>query len=302
MTTTTAAAHHDAATIPARIAALQVLLCALWGVGQIASKLGNAGISPVFQAGIRSAGAALLVLAWIRLRRIPMHWGDGTVPLGVFIGVLFGLEFVCLYIALEYTTAARATILLYTAPFMVAVGAHWFVPNDRLTARKAAGLLAAFAGVVVAFFDRIAMPDGHALLGDLLCLGAAFFWAGTTVVVKATRLRSVSPEKNLLYQLLVSGVLLFSVSALLGERGVFAPTPLIWGVLAYQVFVIASVTYLTWFWLVSKFRASALSTFTFLTPVFGVFFAWLLLGEPISAALLASVALIAFGIVMVNRA
>ena len=292
---------NDSRQITPSIAGLQVLLCAIWGLGQIATKLGNTGISPVFQAGIRSAGAALLVLMWIVARRIPMHPGDRTTGPGILIGVLFALEFVCLYIGLNYTSAARATILLYTAPFFVALGAHAFVPGDRLNRGKTLGMLMAFAGVIVAFLDRIGPPDPRALWGDLLCLAAALFWGATTVMIKATRLRAVSAEKNLLYQLVVSAIVLMGVSGLLGEAGIFAPSTLIWAVLVYQIGIVASISYLTWFWLVSRFRASTLSTFTFLTPVFGVAFAWLILGEHVSAALLLSAVLIAGGIVLVNR-
>jgi drug/metabolite transporter (DMT)-like permease len=292
---------QDSDTIPARIAALQVFLCMIWGLGQIVTKIGNAGISPIYHSGLRSAGAGVLVLAWMALRRRPLRVDDGTLGVGVLIGLLFGFEFICLYIGLNHTSAARATVLLYTAPFFVAIGAHLFVPNDRLSVRKGLGLLAAFAGVVAAFYDGTSHPGASGWLGDMLCLAAGFFWAATTVVVKATRLRSVPPDKTLLYQLVVSAVLLLGVAWAIDEPGLFAPTPTVLAALAYQVFVVASASYLTWFWLVSRFRASALSTFTFLTPMFGVLLAWLLLDEPIRAGLLVSVALIASGIVLVNR-
>lgn len=294
-------AMNDSDVIPARIAALQVALCAIWGMGQIFMKMGNTGISPVYHSALRSAGATVLVLAWMAVRRKLPRFDDGSLGAGILIGVLFAIEFIFLYIGLNHTSAARATILLYTAPFFVAIGTHWLVPNDRLTARKSLGLLAAFAGVVVAFYDRIG-GDQDTWIGDLLCLAAGLFWGATTVAVKATRLRNQPPDKTLLYQLLVSAMLLFPASWLLGESGIFAPGPMVWGALAYQIIVVASVTYLLWFWLVSRFRASALSTFTFLTPVFGVLFSWWLLGEPITPAILMSVALVAAGIVLVNRA
>ncbi len=296
---------QDARSVPATIAAVQVGLCAIWGLGQIATKVGIAGISPLWQAGLRSLGACILVLAWMVARGLPVARRDGTLWPGLAIGVLFALEFVCLYIGLVYTGAARATLLIYTAPFVVAIGTHFFVPGDRLSRNKLLGLLLAFAGVVLAFRDRVAggsaAADADALLGDILCLAAAFFWGATTVVVKATRLRATQPEKTLLYQLAVSAVLLLGASLAVGEAGVFAPTPLIWAALAYQTLIVAGISYLTWFWLVSRYRATTLHAFTFLTPVFGVLFAWLLLGERVDATQVGALVAIAAGIVLVNR-
>ena len=288
-------------TIPTSAAALQVGLCALWGLGQIATKVANGGISPVFHAGIRSLGATVLIAAWILWRRSPVWQRDGTLGAGLVIGTLFALEFLCLYVGLNYTGAARATLLVYSAPFVVALGTHLFVPGDRLSRTKLAGLAAAFAGLALAFWDRLSAPDARGLIGDALCLGAAIFWGATTVVVKATALRSALPEKTLLYQLAVSAVVLLAGAELLREPGFFAPTPMIWAILAFQVVVIASVSYLAWFWMVSRHRATTLHAFTFLTPLFGVAFAYLLLDEPITPALLAALALIAAGIVLVNR-
>src|SRR5690606_36848423 len=196
---------------------------------------------------------------------------------------------------------ARATLMIYCAPFFVAALAHWLVPNDRLTPARSIGLVAAFAGVVAAFGDRVAAPDAAGLVGDLLCMLGAFFWGATTIVIKTTRLRGALPEKNLLYQLGVSAVMLVAASMLVGEPGLFAPSPLVWTALAYTTIVVAGSSYLAWFSLVSRYRATTLHAFTFLTPVAGVFFAHLLLGEPITPGLGIGIVLIAADIVLVNR-
>lgn len=282
--------------------ALQVLLCALWGLGQVAMKLGNDGISPVWQAALRSIGATLLLIGWIGWRRIPVWQRDGTLVPGLAAGALFGFEFALLYTGLLWTNASRAAVLLYTSPFFVALGAHWFVPGDRLNRRKFLGLGAAFAGVVLAFGDRASASHENALIGDLMCLAAAVLWAATTIVIKTTSLRTAPPEKNLLYQLGVSALLMSGLSVLLGEPGVFAPSLFIWSLLAFQIVVVALASYLAWFWLVSRYRASTLHAFTFLTPLFGVFFGAVLLGEPVGLKLIAALMLIAGGIVVVNRA
>lgn len=124
---------NDARTLPPSAAAAQLLLCMIWGLGQVATKVGNTGISPIWQAALRSIGATLLLVAWIAWRRIPLGDRSETLVPGIVAGVLFGLEFVFLFVGLVYTTAVRAVLLLYSAPFFVALGAHWFVPGDRFT-------------------------------------------------------------------------------------------------------------------------------------------------------------------------
>ncbi|HLS56059.1 MAG TPA: DMT family transporter [Zeimonas sp.] len=293
---------NDARTLPPQAIAIQLLLCMIWGLGQVATKVGNAGISPIWQAALRSIGATLLLTAWIVWRRIPLGDRSQTLVPGVVAGVLFGLEFVFLFVGLVYTTAVRAVLMLYSAPFFVALGAHFFVPGDRLTRNKLIGLTAAFAGLLLAFGDRVTLPDSRALIGDLLCLGAAFMWGATTIVIKATALRRSPPEATLLYQLAVSAPLMVALSYAFGEPGVFAPTALVWAALAFQTVVIAWGSYTAWFWLVSRYRATTLHAFTFLTPLFGVLAGALLLGEPVSPAIFGALALIATGIVLVNRA
>lgn len=292
-------ARRTAIDLPA--ASLMVTLCAVWGLNQVAAKLVNAGISPLLQAGLRSAVAVLLLWAWSTLRGVRLFERDRSLPAGMLIGLLFAAEFAFLFWGLEYTTASRAVVFLYTAPFWVALGVHLLVPGERLHRAQITGLLAAFAGIVIAFGDGLSLSSGSQLIGDAMVLAAGMLWGSTTVAVKATRLAQISASKTLFYQLGVSAVVLLLLSLLLGERGVFAATPFIWGAFAFQAIIVAFVTYLAWFWLVANYPAGRLSAFTFLTPLFGVIAGALLLDEPLSAGLLVSLVLVGLGIWLVNR-
>lgn len=281
--------------------AILVGLCAIWGVNQVAIKLGNEGISPAWQAALRSAGASALILIWARARGLKLFERDGTLTAGLVAGALFAIEFALLFWAMTFTTAGRAVVLLYTAPFTVAIGAHFFLPGDPLTRARLVGLGACFAGVAILFADSLSLPDRTALFGDALALLAAVFWGATTVVIKATRLAQASAEKTAFYQLGVSALILPVVALALGERGVFDPTPTVLGSLAFQIVIVVFASYTIWFWLVREYRASSLAAFSFLTPVFGVIAAHLLLDEPVGWTLTAALALVGFGIWLVNR-
>lgn len=281
--------------------AATVALCAIWALGNVAIKVTNAGISPAFQSGLRSLGALALLVLWAQVRGIPLFKRDGTLGVGIAAGAMFGAEFALIYWALVYTDVARGLIILYTTPFFVALGAHFFVPGERIHQRQVAGLFAAFMGVVIAFSDGLTLPSWRALIGDTMMLGAAALWGATTVLVKASKLARIEPAKTLAYQLAVSGVVLAPVALLLGERGIFDPTPLVLGSLAFQIAVVASASYLVWFALIRIYPASTLSAFTFLTPLFALVSGAVLLGERVSAALVVSLALVAVGIWLVNR-
>ncbi|ARJ66284.1 multidrug DMT transporter permease [Magnetospirillum sp. ME-1] len=281
---------------------LMVGLCALWGLNQVAAKVANAGISPVLQAGLRSGGSALLLLGWSRMRGVPLFRSDGSGKAGLAAGLLFGAEFALIYWGLEYTPASRAVVFLYTAPFVVALGLHWLVPAERLTRNQVLGLLCAFGGIVLAFGDSLSLPDRRQLVGDLMLLVSAVMWGATTVLVRTSRLSAISPNKTLLYQLGVSALVLPVASVLLGERGIIGePSALVWASLAGQIVIVAFASYLTWFWLISRYPATRLSAFSFLTPLFGMVFGAMLLGERLTWGLGGAMVLVAAGIWLVNR-
>ena len=280
--------------------ALMVLLCAVWGLQQVAIKVAVAGISPLLQAGIRSAGAGALVLAWSALRGVPLLRSDRTLLPGAVTAALFSAEFALIYAGLGITAASRGVIFLYTAPFMVALGALRWLPSERMRRVQWLGMCLAFLGVVVLFGENLLRPSDGAWVGDLMILCAAAMWAATTLVIKASSLAAAPPEKVLLYQLAGSAAALPAASVALGERGVTRLTPVVAASLAFQIAVVASASYLAWFWLVARYPATRLSAFSFLAPVMGVVAGAALLGEPLTAGVLLALALVAGGIWLAN--
>lgn len=276
---------------------VMVLLCALWGMQQVAIKVGVTGMSPVFQGGLRSGLAALLLMAWAAARRIPLFGPDGSLWPGLLSGVLFGVEFALIFAAAEHMPVSRLVVFMYTAPCFTALGLHLLVPGERMGLAQAAGIALAFGGIVLAFADH---AGGGNWIGDAFGLTAAFLWASTTVLIRATVLARITATKVLFYQLAVSGVIMLALAAALGERGLFDPAPKVLWSLAFQVVVVAFLSYLTWFWLLARFQAGRLMVFSFLTPLFGVAFGVLLMGEAPGARFLFAALLVVAGIVLVN--
>jgi drug/metabolite transporter (DMT)-like permease len=286
--------------LDAGAATLTVLMCLVWGLNQVAIKFAFPEIPVFTQAVIRSGGGLLIVLAWTSLRGIPLLRRDGTLIPGIIAGLLFALEFLLIYGGLHFTTASRASLFLYTATFFVALGSRWLVPSDRLGPAQWAGLAMCFVGLALALGVPQASVDASTLIGDVMLIGAGMAWAGTTLVIKATRLNYVTPEKTLIYQLVVSVPVLAAAAVCFNESVAGIPSPGTLGWLAYQVIALG-VTFPLWFWLIMRFSATRVSAFSFLAPLFGVAAGCLLLHEPFTLAFGAAVVLVITGLVLVNR-
>jgi drug/metabolite transporter (DMT)-like permease len=276
-------------------------LCLTWGFNQVAIKFALHDIPPLTQSAARSAIAALCVAAYAQVRGIALFKRDGTLWAGVAAGVLFAVEFVLVYRGLVWTTATRGVLFLYAAPFFIVIGSRLFIPGDRFYPLQWFGLALSFVGIVVAFGVPTPAADPHQLLGDLMLLGGGIAWAATTLVIKASPLSRISPEKTALYQLVISAPLLAICALALGERIVTMPSAIALASFAYQALWVVSVSFVIWFALIIRYSANRLSAFTFLTPLFGVAAGHLVLNEPLTPAFALAVGLVAAGLVLVNR-
>jgi drug/metabolite transporter (DMT)-like permease len=279
---------------------LMVGLTLLWGLQQVAIKLAAHGATPLTQASLRSALALVLLLAWVAWRRLPLASRDGTAAAGVAAGCLFAGEFFFIYEGLALTTASRMVVFIYLAPVLTALALALALPSERLSAAQWAGVVLAFCGLAAAFADGFAAPGGS-WRGDACGVIAALMWAATTVVIRMTALARVSAEKTLAYQLGVSALLLPLAAWWRGEAGITQWDAVVVASLLYQGVIIAFASYLAWFWLLTRYLATRLSVFSFLAPLFGVLFGVLILGEPLTPALLVATACVGAGIALVNR-
>jgi len=225
---------------------------------------------------------------------------DGSLGPGVIAGLLFGIEFVLIYQGLRFTSASRAVVFLYTAPFFVALGSYR-VLGERLRASQWLGLALSFAGVALAIGVPQPNVDTRVLLGDLMIVGGGALWGATTVIAKGTRLRFAAPEKALGYQVAISIPILAAASLLSGEKLTHMPGPLAISVVTYQAIWVVGLTFTLWFALVQAYSASKLSAFTFITPLFGVVASYLIMHDELTPAFGAAALLVIAGLSLVNR-
>ena len=273
----------------------------VWGFNHVVAKLAASGISLVMQAGIRFACTFVLVLVWARLSGRKLAAPPGAIGVGLFTGVLFAGEFFCIFAGLAHTTASRMAVFIYVAPCVTALGLHYLVPSERLSARQWAGVLIAFAGVFAAFSEGFgAETQISTLSGDALAIGGGVLWGATTILIRATPLAGASAETTMACQVLVAALLLPLASLAIGEPGVVQVTPVVVASMLWQILAVSFVSYLVWFWLLTRYRASHLAAFTFVAPLVGVAAGVLVLGEPLTGAFLGGALLVALGVTLVN--
>ncbi|MDG1879411.1 MAG: DMT family transporter [Paracoccaceae bacterium] len=278
-------------------AASLIVFSALIGLNQVLIKIVNDGLQPVFQAGMRSVFAFVIVFSYAVIRGNKINITDGSLKPGIITGIFFGLEFVLLFLALDYTTVGRASIMFYSMPVWLTIVAHFLIPNEKITFIRILGLLCAVVGLAWALSDNIS--GGYALLGDLMCIIGSILWAGIVLFARLSNLRKSTPEMQLIYQLAVSPFILIPVAFFFGPfiRDLQLLHIFLFG---FQVIGIVSIGFVLWFWVLSIYPASDMASFSFLAPVFGVIFGWLVLGENIGITIVGSLFLVSVGIILIN--
>lgn len=282
--------------------ALLVGVTLLLAFNQVIVKWVNVGLQPVFFAGLRSLLAVgfLGVYMWYRgrppvLRRI-------EVAPGLIMGLAFAAEFLCLFLALDLTTISRASIIFYSMPVWMAVFAHFGLAGERISVTKAVGLALSFLGTALAIHSgATGAQDGQgSLAGDLLALCGAMLWATTAFLARRPVMAAAGPERQLFWMILVSGPALLLIAPLFGPLiRDLQPVHLFW--LLFQASVVVAGGFVTWLWLLSVYPVSTVSSFSFLTPIFGLTFGWLVFDETLPPQILIAGAMVAVGIILINR-
>jgi len=279
--------------------AIMLMLCTIWGFQQVAIKLAADDIIPTLQIGLRSAFAASVLFLLMLRSEGRGIFADGTLGAGLLVGIMFAVEFLFVGQGLEHTSASHMVVFLYTSPIFTALGMHFVHPDERLSKSQWSGIALAFAGVAIAFLGPAGPDQQVSLLGDLYALMAGAVWGMTTVAIRRSKLSEAPAVKTLFYQMAAASLLLIGTALALGE-GEVNWTPATGINMVFQAVVVAFASYLTWFWLLRRYLASRMATFTFITPLIGVLFGVLILDERLSPQFIVGGLLVLAGIFLVS--
>jgi len=291
---------HPAKDLDVKAAALAVLVSLFWGANPVAIKLGLLDAPPIRLAWMRFLVGGLVIALWAwatgRLARFRVEPGEWR-PL-IFVGLLFTAQVGTINVGTSLTSAAHAAILLNLYAVHTVVLAHFLIPGDRLTLKKAAGVLIAYAGIVF-LFARQVTQGATTLLGDVIMVVSAFLLAERTVYL-ARAVQRLDPGKLLLAQAVI-GTTLFILISLAVEPAPTRWTARLAGSIAFQGVVVAGFNFVVNLWLLRHYRPSALAAFFMTQPLFGVAAAALVTGDPLTLDLLVACAAVAVGIGLTSR-
>lgn len=290
--------------IDVRATVLMMVMCLIMALGQITLKYTATNMTPTLQIALRSGGAVILIYLLMYWRKQPVFTVVGAWKPGVIVGILFASEFFLVGEALRYTSATHMSIFLYTAPIFAALGLHFFIPAERLKPIQWLGIIVAFTGIGMSFLGRDSgqntIESPNLILGDLLAIGAGFFWAVATLIVRTTRLKKATATETLFYQLVATFLILGLGAIMMTQTTVTFSWALV-GSLFFQTVILSCGALLLWFWLLRKYLASRLGALTFMTPLFGVTLGVLLLDETVDRSFFLGAVGVLVGLYLVNK-
>jgi drug/metabolite transporter (DMT)-like permease len=277
-------------------------LSALLGLNHVVIKIVNTGLNPIFFAGLRSLLAFFFLIIFLKLTNKKIEFTKDTMGISFLAGVVFALEFLFLFLALDFTSVTRNSILYYSMPIWVTVFGHFFLPNEKLNFFKSVGLISAFAGVSLAISnnkDTFSIYNWQ-LVGDLFAIASAILWAVIIYLAKGTNFKNVPPEMQLVWMVMVSAPILLVASLFFGDLVRDFQIIHLWGLL-FQSIVVVAGGFLFWLWLISIYPASGVASFSFLSPIFTILFGWLLLNESVNLIFIIAAILVIFGLICINK-
>ncbi|MGH1577053.1 DMT family transporter [Planktotalea sp.] len=270
----------------------------MFAFNQVVIKVTIEGLQPVFLAGLRSLIGFAALLVWMKLRRVPITMTRAQLWGGALAGVLFSLEFLCIFLALDITSVSRASVLFYSMPIWLGLIAHFVLPGERLSGTRLLGFALSICGVAWALFDR---SSGTAnLWGDILALTGAFCWAGIALTVRLTAVSEASAEMQLMCQLVISALVFMALAPFFGPF-VREFTAIHLAGLLYQSIILVLFGFMMWFALMKIYPASDIASFSFLSPVLSVLLGWWLLDEEIGLGIIGALLLVCVGLVLIAR-
>ena len=257
-----------------------LFLCCIWGSTWLFIKIGLKDLPPLTFAGIRFVIAAIILFVFIAVRRVPLPNKRRDLLLLALTGVLsFSLNYGLVFWGEQYITSGLAALLQSTLPAFGLIIAHYYLPGERMTLPKIAGVLLGVFGVGVIFSNQLQVAGPRALWGSAALVLSAFCAAYANVLVKTYGL-------NLQPSVLAAGQMVFGLVPLLLIGIPLEGNPLNyhWTAMAvislfYLAIVGTVIAFLLYYWLVHNMDVTKTMLIALVTPVGAVILGVLILKE-----------------------
>lgn len=281
-----------------------LLLCCIWGSTWLFIKLGLNDLPPLTFAGIRFLIAATILFSMIALRGVPFPTNRRDLALLAVTGILsFSFNYGLVFWGEQYISSGLAALLQSTLPAFGLIIAHFYLPRERMTLPRMAGVLLGVVGVGVIFSNQLQVSGPRALWGSAALVLSAFCAAYANVLVKAYGL-------NLQPSVLAAGQMFFGLIPLLligipleGNPLKFHWTPIAIISLFYLAIVGTVVAFLLYYWLIHNMDVTKTMLIALVTPVTAVVLGMLVLKEELNWRTLVGGVMImsGIGLIVVRR-
>lgn len=287
-----------------RLNLLLLVMVTFWSGNYIVGKLALREFPPLLLSGIRLTMAAAMMLpfyGWQRLRT-QVRWTRADVPLLICLGLLgMALNQVLFVLGLSRTSVAHAAILVGLTPVVVLVIAA-MMRLERLTPRKATGVLVALAGVaVLKALDHGGNGPRSTLLGDALILLSGLAFALFATFGKRTTGRHTSITVNT-FAYVSGAVALAPITIWQGWNFPFSHVSLAaWLSVTYMALFPSAICYLIFYYALGHITASRVSAYSYLQPVMATLMGVMVLNEHVTTSLVVGGAVILLGVSLTER-
>lgn len=257
-------------------------------------------IAKIVLAGYRFllAGVILLVGLFITNRKA-LLLTRRQIPFIIIFGIVqTALQYYFFYNGLANTSGIQGAILVSSGTFFTVLLAHFFYKNDRMNRQKVIGLIAGFAGIIIANWGQEFSLSFH-FTGEGFMVLAALTGAIGTIMAKEMAL-GIHPFALTGWQLTSGSILMLAFGMPQMKENAIIFTPLGSGLLVYSA-LLSAVAFALWYSILKFNKAGEISMYKFITPVSGVILSALFIpGEALDAFVFIAIGLVALGIIAIN--
>ena len=276
------------------------LISLLWGSTWLVIRIGLDSMTPVLSAGYRFLLASFLIYIAMRLRGVKLQTDNISIRLYVIMGLFsFVIPFGLVYWAEQFIASGLTSVIFAVYPFFVLIFSRIMIQDEEIGPFKIIGIILAFLGIVIIFFEDLTLDFSNDFWGMLAILISAIMQASIAVIIKKYG-NHLNPLSMNFIPLLLAGVLMIPGGYLFEDttRVVFDAKAIF--SIGYLALFGTLFTFTTFYWLMKKISVVILSLTAFITPIIALILGWIILDEKLSTYALAGSSLVLIGILFAN--
>ncbi|MBL06990.1 MAG: hypothetical protein CL773_06240 [Chloroflexi bacterium] len=272
---------------------LSFFVAFLWSGNPTSVKISLSYTTPFMVGFLRFTLGGIIALIWAIYKKQSLSVKKEHIFPIVLAGLLPAAQIGFYNIGQAHTLASHGIIMIVTFPLWAAIFSHFFTPNDRLNLSRSLGLITAYSGVLVLFWDSINQNITEYLFGDILMLLSAMFLGGRLIWVSHIT-QKVGQPQIIISEAVVGSLMSIFLSILFEKTFLNISISLILS-MAYQGILIAGMGIILQTYLLSNYLPGKVTFFNLFQPIIGIFISWFLLGESLGFILFLSITLLTIG-------